>query len=416
MVNKHKSLLLFSPATYNLAETSRCLEIAKACRDDFQIVFMSAGGDFEKLIIEEKFQLENVHPRLTPEKVVHIYKIDQGEKFGAMFSRSEIEQYVASEISIINRYRPAAIITGFDFVANLSGKATNTPIIWISQSTWNMAKMMDLGLGSYPDVIDTSILKILPVGLKKWLAKQMVKWVGRFISKPFNKVARQYNLSSFCTLEDLWQGDYNLLAEPEDFSGNTSLPDNHFYIGPLIADIRTPLPEVIAQIPKDKPLVYFAMGSSGRPKVIKEIIEGFRGQPFYVIAPVQSKIQGLAVNIPENVFVVGWIPALEISKQADLSVIHGGVGTVMTAALSGKPVVGVGMMYEQEYNLECLVRKGIAVRLQRKSLSPALLNTAILRLLQDGTAQEKARQYQKYIESWHNYDRIRTFFQDHFQA
>jgi len=45
--------------------------------------------------------------------------------------------------------------------------------------------------------------------------------------------------------------------------------------------------------------------------------------------------------------------------MADLSVIHGGIGTVMTACLSGTPVVGVGMQPEQEVNLECLVRKGI---------------------------------------------------------
>ena len=42
--------IIFSPAAYNLAETTRCLEIAKACRNHFEILFISYGGEFENLI------------------------------------------------------------------------------------------------------------------------------------------------------------------------------------------------------------------------------------------------------------------------------------------------------------------------------------------------------------------------------
>jgi hypothetical protein len=47
--------LLFSPGAYNLAETTRCIEVAKACRHDFNILFMSYGGEFEKLITQAGF-------------------------------------------------------------------------------------------------------------------------------------------------------------------------------------------------------------------------------------------------------------------------------------------------------------------------------------------------------------------------
>lgn len=68
--------------------------------------------------------------------------------------------------------------------------------------------------------------------------------------------------------------------------------------------------------------------------------------------------------------VIDWLPADEVNRLADLSLIHGGVGTVMTAAYAGKPVVGVGMQPEQSANLACLVRKGFAVRVPK---SKALL-------------------------------------------
>jgi len=45
--------------------------------------------------------------------------------------------------------------------------------------------------------------------------------------------------------------------------------------------------------------------------------------------------------------------ALQVNQTADLAVIHGGVGTVMVAALAGKPVIGIAMQMEQVANL-CL--------------------------------------------------------------
>ena len=71
--------------------------------------------------------------------------------------------------------------------------------------------------------------------------------------------------------------------------------------------------------------------------------------------------------------------------MADLSVIHGGIGTVMTAALAGKPVVGVGMQMEQVANLACLERLGFAMRV-RKSRDPSRkVQEAIAKLLDDKT-------------------------------
>ncbi len=142
--------------------------------------------------------------------------------------------------------------------------------------------------------------------------------------------------------------------------------------------------KISKNLPKEKPIIYFGMGSSGRPQIMKKVIEGFKGQTFNVIAPVKNKIEDLNVCIPENVIVTDWVPALEVSKMADLSVIHGGIGTVMTAALVSKPAVGVGMMYEQEYNIECLTRKGFAKRISRSHLSSKILNNAIKTILGSG--------------------------------
>lgn len=75
-----KKTLLFAPVAYNLAETTRALEIAKGIRNHaaacqvFDIQFISDGGDFERLIEEEGFLLKRIEPRLTAEKIEFVYK------------------------------------------------------------------------------------------------------------------------------------------------------------------------------------------------------------------------------------------------------------------------------------------------------------------------------------------------------
>jgi UDP:flavonoid glycosyltransferase YjiC (YdhE family) len=102
--------------------------------------------------------------------------------------------------------------------------------------------------------------------------------------------------------------------------------------------------------------------------------------------------------------------------MADISVIHGGIGTVMTACLAGKPVVGVSMMIEQEANIDCLVRKGFAIRIRKNRLTPEKLCQAIETLLSDPDAQRKAQAFQKIMQRWDDPALITEFFMNTFGA
>ena len=134
------------------------------------------------------------------------------------------------------------------------------------------------------------------------------------------------------------------------------------------------------------------MGSSGTREIVARIVESFEGKPYRVIAPVKFQLcQMPNAHIPQNVLVTDWVPALQVNKMADLTVIHGGIGTVMTAALAGKPVVGVGMQMEQVANLACLERLGFAIRI-RKSRNPSReVQEAIAKLLKDQREVEGCR-------------------------
>ncbi len=67
------------------------------------------------------------------------------------------------------------------------------------------------------------------------------------------------------------------------------------------------------------------MGSSGTPEIVAKIVESFEGKPYRVIAPVKFQLERVSgVRVPSNVLLTDWVPALQVNKMADLTVIHGG--------------------------------------------------------------------------------------------
>jgi len=396
-----KRPLLFAPCAFNLAETSRMVEIAKAVERHptagpaFDIQFISDGGDFEGMIEKHGFPLTRMEPRLTNEKIEHIAKVDRGEKFAPAFTDLEMIQRVDGEIARLREARPAAVVTGSYLTIPISCRVVQTPLVWVIQSTW-LPDFFRHGAGM-TDSVRSAPLK----AVADWFVMQFINfWIRFGFLNPVNRAARHFGVPGYASIFEFWRGDITLVAEPPEFSG-VRLPPKHYFTGPLIPQDEFTLPPELASIPRDKPLIYFAMGSSGTPGIVAKIVESFEGKPYRVIAPVKSQLGQVAgVRVPSNVLVTDWVPALQVNKMADLAVIHGGIGTVMTAALAGKPVVGVGMQMEQVANLACLERLGIAIRVSKSKDPSRQVQAAIHKVLQDERAKAKAAAFAKVIAQW----------------
>jgi UDP:flavonoid glycosyltransferase YjiC (YdhE family) len=396
-----KRTLLFAPCAYNLAETSRMVEIAKgierhpAASKVFDIHFISDGGDFERMIETHGFALTRMEPRLTKEKIEFIAKVDRGEKFAPAFADAELIQRVENEIALLKQLKPAAVVTGSYITIPVTCRVLETPLVWVVQSTW-LPDFFCHGAGM------TDNLRPAPLkAVADWSVLQFINfWIRYGFLNPINRTAKRFGVPGYHSIFEFWRGDNTLVAEPPEFSG-VKLPPKHTFIGPLIPQDEFALPKEIAAIPRDKPLIYFAMGSSGTPRIVAKILESFEGKPYRVIAPVKFLLEQVSgVRIPANVLVTDWVPALQVNKLADLAVIHGGIGTVMVAALAGKPVVGVGMQMEQVANLACLERLGFAIRVGKSGDPSAKVQGAIQKLMRDETARVKATAFARTIAHW----------------
>jgi UDP:flavonoid glycosyltransferase YjiC (YdhE family) len=396
-----RKVLLFAPAAYNLAETSRMIEIAKGierhprAKDIFEIRFISEGGSFERLIRDEGYPLVTIEPRITEQKILHIAAVNDEEKLAPVYSKREMIQKVNADLAQLRVIKPVAVITGSYLSMPVSCRVFGIPLVWTVQSTW-FEQFFASGAG-ITDQLKPTVVKHFADSLIFSLIKFWM-WYG-FIHN-VNLAAKHFGLTGYRPVFSYFEGAITLVAEPPEFT-NAELPPNYHYIGPLIATGSFSVPEVVGTIPRDRPLVFFTMGSSGTPDIVSKIVESFEGRPYYVIAPIKFILErSPKARIPSNVFVTDWLSALEVNKMADIAVIHGGIGTVMTAALAGKPVVGVGMQPEQVANLACLARKGCAIRVSKSGDVGGKVQAAIGKLLNDEKAKRAARELAEATLQW----------------
>jgi len=408
-IKNHMKTILFFPITFNLAVTTMAITLARAISGDFDCHFASYGGEYETLIEKAGFPHTRLEPRFTPQIVKRIYALDQGRLIASLHTADTVRQMVRGELELYRRLQPAAVVTGMSPSACISCPTAQIPLIWVIQSGMALHTAARLGRLKNMDMLDTSSIRWLPERFRVKLSEVLASISYASMAESFNQVAIEYGVEPFDSFDDLlWGSNYQLVAEPPGFSDLQFPPTAHF-IGPLIARLDVPLPEEVLNLPRDLPIVYFAMGSSGQPGIVARILAAFAGKPYRVIAPVKHLLGKQPVPIPDNVLVTGLLP-YKANLLADLSVIHGGIGTVMTACLAGKPVVGVAMSPEQFLNLEMMVAKGFAIRIPQGSLTAERLCDSIERLLADPTAQAKAREYRKVMEAWDTPQHIHSFF------
>jgi UDP:flavonoid glycosyltransferase YjiC (YdhE family) len=409
--------LIFVVAGYNLAETGRMIEIARAARKHFNIIFASYGGQFEELIRAEGFRLEKLSPRLSEEKLARLRVVLSGETLNTVgyLSAKELEARVPNEIAFFNEVKPAAVLTGWCLSVTISTRAAGVPFVNVLHST-SVREYYEAGLQSWPDRSSFAFVRWLfrndEMRMNRWVSKMVLKLATP--AKAYNKVGSKYGLPRFRNFIDLIEGDHTLLADIPEWVGFPEVRPSLHYVGPLPARIDRPVPEEVVSMPRDKPIVYFAMGSSGKPELVAEILAGFAGRPYRVIAPVRSHIEKMGVEIPENVIVTGLLPAHEVNPMADISVIHGGQNTVMNACLSGTPIVGIGMHPEQQANLDACVRKGFAIRLNKKRATASDVLAAVDKLLHDETAKEAVETFRKQLAEWDGPENATRFLKEHY--
>ena len=387
---------------WNIAETTRMIEVAKLFREQYECHFFSYGGQFEELVEEAGFSLHRLEPREGPEKIELLWKVDRGETFKQPWTYSEVKQRILEEIKLLEQIKPVAAFLGSVLTFSLSCRLTDTLLFNI-----------------IPLALSRPYLKAgLPVSpfWPRWL-NRIGAWM--LLNVPLllgnvRKAARDFGLPKPSSFFQLWEGDVNIVAEARELSLLKELPEGWYFSGPLFAHLKNPIPPDVVQLLSEssKTKIYFAMGSSANREILLKTLASFKGLDVVVVAPIKSHLKP-GDKIPDNVLVTDWLPALEVTQRVDIAVIHGGQGTVQTTVSAGVPFIGIGMQPEQDLNIYLYKRFGNAVQLGKSKLTESKLAEALQLMMSDSSYYQKAKEAQGIINSVNTGEIIKSVFSLH---
>ncbi len=151
-----------------------------------------------------------------------------------------------------------------------------------------------------------------------------------------------------------------LVLTTEEFVGGTGSPANLRYVGPQLPPGCEPEPQV--RQPEDRiPQVLVCVGTSyqGQGDLLARVVAALGGLPVRGLVGTGRAV-GIAEDPPGNVSIRPWVDHCASLPDTDLVVSHCGLGTIMTSAAFGVPLLGLPLGRDQHRNADHASALGIA--------------------------------------------------------
>ncbi len=394
MVEKSNSssekLIGFFPLFYNLAETGRAVLIAKEVqKQGYNIVFFSHGGKYEYLVKQLNADIIHVPPSYSDEFIDLLWKSSRLETLKNPFTTENLRIHVEEEKEAFLKAGVDLIVSTNNWPCRISAPVARIPLIFVTPKVVAC-------FSTFPEDAEFFLSWLLPERLKliflNWYAPRSKMYV-----KSFAKVAKQFHVSPPRYTSDINHGDYTFYTNSVELIGEKNIDDSadEWFIGPISleplfqssddAKSKQEQKEIELHIQSKKRSILVTLGSSGTKELFLKIIHALEETEYQVVG-IYSNILD-ENNLPvtkDNILLKKFVLSIaRINKMVDLAVTHGGEGTVLTAAYSGRPVIGFPMQFEQHLNLEMLVKHGSALIVSKRNLTERKIISLVEKIFSD---------------------------------
>ena len=374
------SRILFSPESFNMGETTRCIEIARVARErGHTVLFHVYSPKYLGLLESARLPVHLREPIMSDAEAEQIMALDQGRGVRHPFTTDMVRRRVAAELAAIRDFSADAVVIGSNLTMLLSARIAGVPLFY-----------------ARPYAYSSTYFSKKPVG-GELAAPGWLRAVARVFSyKPasFMRVAREYGLRLPRRTVDMLSADVNLICSLFTQLRGDSLVEPDVGVGPIYYRAPGELPQIVRE-PRERPLIYVGMGSSGSADILAKVLRQLSAAPVDVLVGGGVQLLDthlLGSNIHFAGTVPGTIPAHLLAGHIDASMTHGGEGTVQTACLAGVPFAGIAMQAEQSWNIEECVRYGNALRFTKNDVRRGNVRDILDRLLSDEGMRARARQ------------------------
>lgn len=323
--------LLFFAESVSLAHIGRPLRLAEWAKEHgFQVHFATGARGIQLI--------ESIDTEIPCSEIYSIsgesfyQRVNQGKFF---YTSTELEKYVAADIQVIKEVQPDFIISDFRLTTAISARVMKIPLINLSNAYWSPHHEC-----KFPPP-NTGIFNWMPESFKLHLFDLMRPIAFKKFGKPLNDIRKKYNLTSVDDFRTHYTaGDYTLYMDHPEFIKLEQPPFRHAFLGPVIW--APTLTEKIKDIKKNS--IYLTMGSSGNNQVLTEIAKAcLRLDRQMIISGLNnSEAEKLIALIPElktKAIIKLLVNADVILENCDLTICHGGSGTVYQSLMANTPVL-----------------------------------------------------------------------------
>ena len=317
-----------------------------------------------------------------------------------LFDVPTLDAYVKEELFLIEELSPEIVVGDMRQSLSVSTRLTNTRYVNIVNAQWSPFADLSWELPHNP------LPSWLPPPLAQ-LATSLAAPLG-FAAHiaPLNLVRLKYGLPPIDW--DIKQvycfGDYTLYPDVPQLIPTKLLPATHQYIGPVLWSPQTTLPDWWDKLPRDRPVIYLNLGSSGQHQLLSVVLAALGQLPVTVMCATASDLQLQAV--PPNVYLSKYLPGKEAVQRAQLVICNGGNMSTQQALADGVPVLAIASNLDQLLFARAVARARAGEVLKEDEVTASAVKDLAWQIIQT-TAYQLAAQTIAHV--YQRMDASRTF-------
>jgi UDP:flavonoid glycosyltransferase YjiC (YdhE family) len=280
------------------------------------------------------------------------------------YTEQDLHGYVDEERRCIDDVAPDIVAADFRPTAAVSARAAGVPCATIINAYWSPAAGGALPMPVLP------FTRWLPLPIAQRLFDLGSKWALASFCRPWNRVRMAHGLEDLgIDLRRIYcDGDAVLYPDVPGMFIDGELPPGHHWLGPLLWSPEVARPAWWPDVPRDRPVAYLTLGSSGDPRLFDTVVAGLRAAGLAVVAAPAGAAPGPAGQGPD-VYTAPYLPGDAATAAADLVVCNGGAMTCQQAFACGKPVLGIAGNMDQFLNMAGVAAAGAGALIRADRLS-----------------------------------------------
>jgi UDP:flavonoid glycosyltransferase YjiC (YdhE family) len=317
-----------------------------------------------------------------------------------LYDAKTLTGYVEEDLALLDQVRPDAIVGDFRLSLAVSAPLRRIPYLALANAYWSPYTAMTRW--PIPDLLPVRLFGAGAAGALFNRIRPLVFWQH---ARPLNAVRRRFGLAPVGDMLSAYTwGDETLYLDVPELIPTRPLPANHHFIGPVIWEPPTALPDWWDALPRDRPNLYVTLGSSGPAALLPGLLQELAKLPVNVLAATAGRLDRTA--LPLGVWAADYLPGSRAAARAALVISNGGSPTGYQALSQGVPVLGIASNLDQHLVMHYLAAAGAGRLLRSERVNPRGLRGAVEQMLADDGYRVAARRVQGWFGGYRAVERL----------